>query len=134
MGDDRTVVDCCDEDIEVVGQPQIVVTEIGHDLATRPSLAFVVRTALMSGIAWKVDPCHSWIVKRCDNFGGFVGAPITNDEQLEVRERLFEHAGDRVRKNRRPVVGRDDHTDAPFGWRGVVHQRKGTMPAASGAS
>src|SRR6476646_8586991 len=87
-------VDGCDEDFEMVREPKVVVAEVGHDPSTREPRAFVVRASLVAGVAGKVDPVHSRILKRRDDVGGFVGAAIAHDEQLEVCERLVEHAAD----------------------------------------
>jgi hypothetical protein len=100
-----------DEQGEVVREPEVVVTEIGDQPSSRLAKAFVVRAGLVAGVLGKVDPAKARIVDRRHDGLRVVRAPVSNDEDLEVPERLTERAFHRERQDRAPVVGGDDDGD-----------------------
>ena len=97
-------------------QADIVGIERGDELPPRHRQAPVARTdhAQVAFIAHNHKPRVA-IAGQYARRG--VGGGVVDDDQLEVREGLTQHAIDRLRQIRRGVIGRGDDTDP---WRGDV--------------
>src|SRR5260370_20103718 len=92
-------------------QPEVVVSVVGDDLAASLAQPLVIGSALVSRVLGKPDPANARIAALRGHLRRIVRAAVADDEQLEIRERLPEHARDRMAKNAAPVVRRQDDSD-----------------------
>jgi hypothetical protein len=42
----------------------------------------------MPGIGWQIDPFYPWVAYTANNRLGVIRAPVANDQQFEIGERL----------------------------------------------
>ena len=106
VNDLGTAVDGADQRLEVMWQPEIVVAEVGDQLATGQPDTLVVGPGLVPGVARPGCATAPAGRRPGHDLRRLVGAAVADHEQLEVGERLVEDAADRVRQDRGPVVGR----------------------------
>src|SRR5436309_906579 len=66
----------------------------------------------MPSVGWQIDPPDARILHARDDLFGVVGAPVANDEQLEISHGLIKDARDRIAEDGAAVVGRNDYRDA----------------------
>jgi hypothetical protein len=96
---------------EMMRQPEVVVPVVGDDLAASLAQSHVVRPTLVPAVLRKRDPTDARIPGLRDHLRRIVGTAVADDEQLEVGERLPQHARDRIPEHAAPVVGRQDDGD-----------------------
>ena len=87
----RAVVDGADEQPEMAGEPEVVVSEVSDDLAPGALEAFVVGPDLVLGRRFEVDPFDSVVVDFLDDLFGLVGA--TNRRSRGFRSRCTSDQG-----------------------------------------
>ena len=96
---------------EVMRQPEIVMAQVSNQRRPRQGAPDIVRRALLAPVALEVNEPHPRIrldVSR-DNLGGVIGARVSDDNQLPIRERLPENALDRMGQRAAAIVGRDHY-------------------------
>lgn len=87
----------------------------GHVIAVEPGYegsARFVKTGISGRwytlIAVVPDQAQAWITERHRHESGVVGRTIVDDQQLEVRQRLVQYAGDRIADEVGAIMGWDD--------------------------
>jgi hypothetical protein len=72
----------------MMGQPEIVMTQVSDELSPGLPQSFVVRLRLMTCIGWQIDPFYPWVAYAPNNRLGVIRAAVANDQHLEIGERL----------------------------------------------
>src|SRR5689334_10773929 len=65
--DIRAAIDRGNTRRQMMREPQIIVTEVRDDLASRLAQAFVVRATLMARVPRQIDPAHARIIRARDD-------------------------------------------------------------------
>ena len=89
-------------------KPEIIVAQVSDKFSARLSQAFVIRFRLMPTVGWQVDPAHSLVTDRFDDFLRVIRAAIADHQHFEVGERLPESAANGVRQDATPVISRNN--------------------------
>ncbi len=101
---------------KVIGQPKIVMPEVGNELTSGLPKAFIVWCSLMTKIFRQIDPSDPGVAMRglCHNRFRIVRAPIPNDKEFKIRHRLPKHTANRERENAAPIPRGDNDR---YTWR-----------------
>jgi len=101
-----------DHALKMMGEPKVIVAEIGDEFALGFLQLAIVGTSLMACVGREIDPSHPRVRDCADNLLRIVGAAIANHKQFELRHCLCQHALNGVRQDRAPIVSGNDHGDA----------------------
>ena len=115
-------VDFREHRFEGMRQIEIIVVEIGHDLAVGPVDRVLVWNRLIAGVLRKVLPDHPRIVEARNDLRRVIRTSVTDDPQFEIPHRLPKDASDREGEDATPVISRNDHTDA---WHSILRKLMG---------
>ena len=97
--------------LQMIGQPQIVVREVGDYLAASTAQRLVSILPSKPGSLGQVQHHDPFVVQGAGCSDAVVGAPVGDDDDLEGLACLPERAFDREEQVGSPVVGRDDDGD-----------------------
>ena len=101
--------------VEVIRRPDVVVADIGDPGSACRSDTFVVREALAPGIVRQVAPDDPLLREGPNRRLGFVAAPVSDHDQLEIGAGLAEQRHDgRTDVSSAPVGGENDREERNF--------------------
>src|SRR5437588_12640258 len=109
----------------MLGRPDVVMTEIGHDRRPCPTPAQAVGPRLASGAPAQTHPLSARVVGLADYSTRGTTRAVLDHQYLQLLNRLAPRRGQAGPQHLGPSVRRDDHRDT---WLPVTAQAKQGAP------
>src|SRR6266496_4165110 len=100
----------------MIGQPKVVVIEIGNILRPRIAEALVVGSGLLTDVVLQISEMYPRIAEGCDYLFGIVGAGVPDYPEFPLAKSLPPNAFNRQREDVAAIVSRCDNRDEWSGF------------------